>query len=257
MARILVVDDTKNIRKMVALTLQNAAHDVEEAADGLSGLGMFGDGSAWDLTLVDQRMPGREGRQFIAEARERDPTARLVMMTAFATPLLAAQVLEEGAVDFLRKPFSTTILRATVELALARPRQEFVGFKAPVNASSRPPAIVLSVNGFEFWSVAPMFSALPEGIEISRSYCLRDGRGFLRQCLVVVVPHVFEQVRRETGRDFPKTNFVWDKVCEMALFDVLFEGESFPPTLLPVVELSPGQLFAVRKLAGLKPFLDF
>jgi DNA-binding response OmpR family regulator len=256
MARILVIDDARNIRRTVALTLQSAGHEVEEAGDGVQGLELFGDGRAWDLTLVDQRMPGREGRQVIVEARRRDPQARLVMMTAFATAPLAGQVMEAGAVDFLRKPFPTDTLRRAVENALARPRQNFVGFSAPVR-EARTPGIVHAANGFELWSAAPLFSTLPEGIEISRSFFVRDGRGQSQPCLVVVVPHVHDQVRLETHRDFSKTEFVWDKVCELAVFDVLFECRQFPPALLPVVELSPGQLFAIRKLAGMKPFLDY
>ncbi len=257
MARILVIDDTKNIRKMVGLTLQKAQHQVEEAADGAQGLELFGDGQAWDLTLVDQQMPEFAGHEVVAEARRRDPTARLVMMTAFATPELAGVVLEAGAVDFLRKPFSTEILRGAVEHALARPRQAVTGFSAPIKSGSSPPAITFAINGFDFWGATPFFSTLPPGIEISRTFFVRQGLGPVRQCLIVVVPHISEEIRHVTQRDFAGTDFLWDKVCDLAMSDYLFHKAELPPALLPIFELTPMQLFAIRKLSGMKPFLNF
>ena len=61
MARILIVDDENNIRMMVRLALQHVGHTVETAADGAEGLQKFGNGSNFDLVLLDQRMPGLEG----------------------------------------------------------------------------------------------------------------------------------------------------------------------------------------------------
>ncbi len=255
MARILVIDDARGIRKMVGLTLRQAEHEVSEAAGGALGLETFGDGQTWDLTLIDQQMNGVQGREVIAEARKRDPTARLIMMTAFATPELAGDALEAGAVDFLRKPFSTQVLRGAVQDALSRPRHA-AGFSVPVKAQSAAPVISFAVNGFDFWSLTPLLEVLPPGIEISRTFFVCDSQGASRHCLVVVAPHVGEQVRQETQRTFAAREFLWDKVCDLALSDYLFQRGQLPPPLLPVFELTPTQLFTVRKLAGRRPFLD-
>ena len=91
MSKILVVDDTPNIRKMVHLTLVSVGHSVEIAADGAQGLEVSGDGTGFDLTLVDQHMPNIEGREMIAQARKRDPMARLIMITAFASSELGCR----------------------------------------------------------------------------------------------------------------------------------------------------------------------
>ena len=256
MARILVIDDAKNIRKMVTLTLQKAGHEVEEAVDGAQGLELFCEGDIWDLTLVDQQMPKSDGLQVVVEARRRDPTARLVMMTAFATTELAGDVLEAGAVDFLRKPFSTAILRGAVENALSRAGQD-ARFSAFVNRNESKPQTTLAINGFDFWSVTPSLLTLPEGIEISRTFFVRDSQKQGQHCLVVIVPHVRDEIRVETYKDFVESDFLWTKVCELALSDYLFQKAELPPPLLPIFELTPLQLFAVRKLAGMKPFLDY
>src|SRR5690348_6719317 len=101
MARILVIDDDKNLRNMIRRTLASAGHEVEVAQNGVEGLARFGDGVSWGLTLVDQRMPGLEGIDVIWRARQRDPAARMVMMTAFDTVQLAGEALATGASDFL------------------------------------------------------------------------------------------------------------------------------------------------------------
>ena len=61
MARILLIDDEKNIRLMVRTALVHVGHEVDTAADGPEGLEKFGRGQSWDLVLLDHRMPGMEG----------------------------------------------------------------------------------------------------------------------------------------------------------------------------------------------------
>src|SRR5689334_9257581 len=114
MARILMVDDEHNIRMMIRLALQHDGHTVEAAADGSEGLEKFGDGSAWDLVLLDQRMPGLEGMAVLRQMRYYDADARVIMITAFGTVDLAVDAMKAGATDFLRKPFTADTLRGAI-----------------------------------------------------------------------------------------------------------------------------------------------
>src|SRR5688572_8246742 len=118
MARILVVDDEHNVRLMIRLALQHVGHTVALAADGPEGLDKFGDGTAWDLTLLDHRMPGIEGLEVLREMRRRDVNAKVIMITAFGTIDLAIEAMKAGAMDFLRKPFKADTLRGTVQAVL-------------------------------------------------------------------------------------------------------------------------------------------
>ena len=59
--RVLVIDDETNIRRMMRLTLEADGYEVEDAADGLKGLELFGDGSRFDAVVLDQKMPGMDG----------------------------------------------------------------------------------------------------------------------------------------------------------------------------------------------------
>ena len=249
MAKILIVDDTKNIRKMVELTLSKARHEVQTAADGTEGLQLFGDGTSYDLTILDQQMPGVQGAEFVIEARKRDPTARLLMMTAFATPELAAQVMQSGALDFLRKPFSTDALRAAVEVALSHPREVLPassfdpdpnlprpgedGFVMP-RSSSR-------VNGWSFW---PALNAPAEAhstdFPLGRLFQVRSPAGTFSTCFVGIAPHVRAQMETSSGHALPADASFWDELCGHTLFVFLADEGAAPPDVLPVFEV-PGE----------------
>src|SRR5258707_771131 len=120
-ARILIVDDEEHIRETMQMALEAAAYTTETAADGRESLEKFGTDSAWDLVLLDQRMPGMEGLEVLRRMRQRDPAARVVMVTAYGSIDLAVDAMKSGAVDFMRKPFTPDLLRDVVKAVLAHP----------------------------------------------------------------------------------------------------------------------------------------
>ena len=81
--RVLIIDDETNIRRMMKLTLEADRYDVEDAADGLTGLELFGDGSRFDAVVLDQKMPGMDGIEDVRQMLRRAPDATIVMVTAF------------------------------------------------------------------------------------------------------------------------------------------------------------------------------
>jgi len=252
MAHILVVDDTKNIRKMVELTLRKAGHEVRTAEDGLEGLQLFGDGAQWDLTLLDQQMPGLQGNEFVVQARQRDPSARLLMMTAFATPELAAGVLQAGALDFLRKPFSTDTLRQAVELALSHPKVAATPSALDPNAPVlRPgdegystPHVSSRVNGYSFWPVSDG-QPNPVGFELGRRFEVRLPDGAYTRCFVGITPHVRAEIEGDTGQPIPPDDPFWEETCHRTLFSFLADKSQTPPDILPVYDV-PGARAARR-----------
>jgi CheY-like chemotaxis protein len=251
MSQILVIDDTKNIRKMVKLTLAQVGYDIAEAEDGSQGLERFGDGSAWDLTLIDQRMPSMEGLDVVREARRRDPAARLIMMTAFASSELAAQVLRLGALDFLRKPFSTATLRGAVQTALQLERKtttpeaaaeifssQQVELPVPGQPEFSIPSLSYRINGFSFWPVQPLLaSQKAPGMELGRVFQVRSPEGKYSHIFVGLTAHVKEQIIREIGEKINDDAPVWDKVCGQALLNFIWENSETPTSVLPIYEV--------------------
>ena len=116
MARVLLIDDDRNLREVVAFMLTAAGHDVQTAGSAEEGLALFAAGGA-DLVLTDMRMPGRDGMDVL---REVHPTGTpVVILTAHGTVSQAVQAMQEGASSYLLKPFERPELLVTVEKALA------------------------------------------------------------------------------------------------------------------------------------------
>ncbi|PQV62795.1 Response regulator receiver domain-containing protein [Abditibacterium utsteinense] len=246
MAHILIIDDTQNIRKMVALTLNKANRQTQTAANGREGLEVFGDGQKWDLTLVDQQMPELQGDGFIIEARKRDPLARIVMMTAFATPELAAGVIGSGALDFLRKPFTTDTLRAAVEVALSHPRHSAPDstfdpdptLPKPGEANFVMPSRSYRMNGFSFWSLqAPPSEGIAPNFALGRLFQVRAPEGGFSSCFVGVTPHIRAQIENEHAGAVADDDPFWDKVCGQTLLGFLAEKAQTPLDVLPVYDV--------------------
>ena len=251
MAQILVIDDTKNIRKMVELTLKAQGHDITQAENGALGLEQFGDGSKWDLTLIDQQMPELNGDEFVKRARAIDCDARIVMMTAFATPELASQVMQSGALDFLRKPFTTDTLRDVVKVALEKMRVSDGTIRAdPTKMLAKPgqegyklPARSWSMNGFTFWPAeqsqkdATIAHQHPAEFESGRMYQLRVPDGGYTGCFVGVTPHIQAQIESEVGHTIGPDDAFWDELCGQTLINYLAVNAKQPPNVLAVFEV--------------------
>jgi two-component system chemotaxis response regulator CheY len=104
---ILVVDDTRSMRKMVAAVLEGAGYDVEEAVDGVEALELARK-RVFDLVVTDHNMPRMDGVTLVRELRslaDYDPVALLVLSTE-ASPELKQRGREAGATGWMAKPFN-------------------------------------------------------------------------------------------------------------------------------------------------------
>jgi DNA-binding NtrC family response regulator len=119
MARILIVDDEAHMRRIVAVNLAGAGHEVTEARDVDEGRRRIL-AEDFQAVFVDQKMPGGEGLDIVASARQADPTLSVVMLTAMATVELAVEAMRRGAFDFLTKPFAPDVLLSVAQRACER-----------------------------------------------------------------------------------------------------------------------------------------
>ncbi|MDQ3253452.1 MAG: response regulator [Acidobacteriota bacterium] len=69
--RELIIEDEPNIRRMMLLVFEAEGYLVTDANDGMEGLKAFGDGSQFDLVLLDQKMPGMQGLDVLREIKMR------------------------------------------------------------------------------------------------------------------------------------------------------------------------------------------
>jgi DNA-binding response OmpR family regulator len=121
-ARILIVEDETMTRKAIARALGLLGYDVEEAASGQQALSKLST-SAYDLMLLDLRMPGMDGMQVMKQVQESHPDLMVIVLTAHATLDSAITAVRTGAVDYLLKPSSIGEIKTAISRAL-EPRHE-------------------------------------------------------------------------------------------------------------------------------------
>ena len=103
--RVLIVDDEPLIRWSLAETLTDEGYGVLEAADGQGALEALRDTPRpVDVIMLDYRLPDSNGLQLLATIRALSPRSRVVLMTAYGTPEVAAEALRLGAVCVVNKP---------------------------------------------------------------------------------------------------------------------------------------------------------
>ncbi len=118
-ARVLVVDDTSQIRMLIRLNLELEGHEVEEAADGDECLARLRDTAApaVDVVTMDAVMEPRDGWSAVAEIR-RDPALAdlpVVMVTASVQAHQQARARQVGVDALVSKPFEPEALVEVVE----------------------------------------------------------------------------------------------------------------------------------------------
>ncbi len=112
--RILVVDDDAVVRKATRRLLERRGFTVVEADDAESALGVLAGDDAIEVVLSDHAMPGRTGRQLLAEVADRFPQIRRVLMSGFAGDGTVQTDLPDLDVPFVPKPFTVDELVAAI-----------------------------------------------------------------------------------------------------------------------------------------------
>ncbi len=122
-AKVLLVDDEEQLRKVMRDLLEREGYEVEEAADGVEALDQV-DRHAPDIVVLDLNLPGLDGYGVLNHLRSRPATENIpvVVLTAHGDEDSEIRVFELGADDFLSKPFRARALSARLQAVLGRPR---------------------------------------------------------------------------------------------------------------------------------------
>jgi len=117
--RILVVDDDRAILQSCENILTDEGHEVQTAGHGFAGLELLKQ-HAFDLVLVDLKMPGMNGLEMLEAARRMKPELVVIIFTAFASIETAVEAIKAGAFNYVTKPFTSAELVTMVEKGLMR-----------------------------------------------------------------------------------------------------------------------------------------
>lgn len=119
--RVLVVDDEKDIRELVADVLKEGGYEVETASGGEEALSLARDND-FDLVATDLGMPGLSGWEVARGCREISPGIAVILLTGWGAVLDPREAEEAGVNRILKKPFDMGDLLQAVEELLQTPR---------------------------------------------------------------------------------------------------------------------------------------
>jgi len=122
-ARILVVDDEAAMRDACRQVLEREGIEVTEAPSGRGALEALA-GRAFQLVILDLKMPGMDGMAVLKEIRREHKETSVIVITGYPSVESAVEAMKCGAIDFLPKPFTRESLRVIVRKALNYNRLE-------------------------------------------------------------------------------------------------------------------------------------
>lgn len=122
MKRVLVVDDTKNIRLLLTKCLELEGYEVETASNGQEGYEKICSGS-YHLVFLDIKLPILSGTEVLRRIRARGIPTPVIIITAYPTVKNAVECTQLGSIAYLQKPFTADRLRAVLS-QLAAEAQE-------------------------------------------------------------------------------------------------------------------------------------
>ncbi len=123
MARLLIVEDEKNLAKGMKFNFELEGYDVDVIGDGAEALERLASGTAtvrYDLVILDVMLPGIDGFGVADRTRKSGNYVPILMLTAKSLPSDVVHGLEAGADDYLAKPFDLSVLLARVKGLLRR-----------------------------------------------------------------------------------------------------------------------------------------
>ncbi|MFA4888903.1 MAG: sigma-54 dependent transcriptional regulator [Candidatus Omnitrophota bacterium] len=147
MNKILIVDDEKNVLSSFKKVFSQEGYDIVAAGNAEEGLSCA-QKDAFDLLIMDIRMPGISGLEAFSRFKEIDSKVPIIIMTAYGTTETAIEAMQKGAFDYVLKPFEVPKMKELIEKALAASRimktevsfeanaqiggERIIGFSAPM-----------------------------------------------------------------------------------------------------------------------------
>jgi CheY-like chemotaxis protein len=111
--KMLVVEDEDIMRDALVDYFSGEGHVVDTAQDGDKALEKF-NLNKYDIMIIDLRLPGRDGLTVLKEVREKNPKAKVIMITAYPSLETETEARQNGAIDYLTKPFELNYLETLI-----------------------------------------------------------------------------------------------------------------------------------------------
>lgn len=129
MKRVLVVDDTKNIRLLLTKCLELEGYEVETASTGQEGYEKICN-NAYHLVFLDIKLPELSGTEVLRRIRAQGIPTPVIIITAYPTVKNAVECTQLGSIAYLQKPFTADRLRAVLGQLAAEAQERRAGDEA-------------------------------------------------------------------------------------------------------------------------------
>jgi DNA-binding NtrC family response regulator len=122
-ARILIVDDDENIRKVLTTILEDEGYIIESVDTGKKAIERT-KRKAYNLALIDIRLPDMEGIELLTRMKDTTPKMRKIIITGYPTIQNAIEAVNRGAEAYIVKPFDMEKALRTIEDQLEKQQAE-------------------------------------------------------------------------------------------------------------------------------------
>jgi DNA-binding NtrC family response regulator len=122
-ARILIVDDDENIRKVLVAILEDKGYNIEAVGTAREAIRKT-DKKFYNLALIDIRLPDMEGIELLTKIRDTTPRMRKIIITGYPTLQNAVEAVNLGADAYIMKPFDVEKVLSTISEQLRKQDQE-------------------------------------------------------------------------------------------------------------------------------------
>jgi two-component system, NtrC family, response regulator PilR len=123
MSTILVIDDEKSIRDMLAIMLKRQGYHVSLAENGKTAINAINK-NVFDLVISDIRLPDTNGIEILKHSKKVSPETEFILITAFASQDTAVEAVKNGAADYIYKPFDIDDLKIKVGKCISKKKLE-------------------------------------------------------------------------------------------------------------------------------------
>ncbi|MCA9824386.1 MAG: response regulator transcription factor [Dehalococcoidia bacterium] len=210
MSRILVVEDEKRLAAAIKRGLESEGFAVDIALDGDDGEWMALE-TPYDAIVLDIMLPGQSGFDVCAKLRQAGNWTPILMLTARDAPGDEVRSLDNGADDYLSKPFSFAVLVARIRALLRRGSGERAPALTAGNLSLDPAARRCSRDGTEIALTAREFSVLEflvrrAGVVVSKPEILDNVWDFAFEGDPNIVEVYIRRLRRKIDEPFATTS---------------------------------------------------
>jgi two-component system, NtrC family, response regulator HydG len=163
---LLVVDDDAGSSGLLREVFAQEGYDVSVAQSGAEALKVAAE-RPFDVVLSDIQMPDIDGIEVLRRLRKVAPDATVILVTAYGTIEMAIRALNEGAFDYVRKPFTLQEVRLTVERAMERRRlQKSAAHSTPAAEGEARPIIGRNAAMVELFKLVSRVAATKSSVLI-------------------------------------------------------------------------------------------